>query len=136
MLKTISISLFVIMMGIAGSAFVQSSNLPKSVTKGKEVYAMYCMNCHMENGKGMTGVFPPLAKSDFLKKPPKALIENILNGQSGEVTVNGVKYNGQMVPHNFLTDEQIADVLNYINNSWGNKSATIFTPAQVKKLRH
>lgn len=89
----------------------------------------------MADGKGMEKVYPPIAKSDFLKRPSKDLINNILNGQSGEIKVNGHVYNTLMPAQNYLTDEQIADVLNYINNSWGNKKPVAFTPAQVKKLR-
>ena len=71
----------------------------------------------------------------YLAKPTKTLIENILNGQTGEIVVNGKKYNGQMLPYNYLTDEQIADVINYMKNTWGNQSATVVTPAMVKKIR-
>ncbi|MES2005228.1 MAG: cytochrome c [Bacteroidota bacterium] len=135
MLKSISVSIVLIAICLTGTAFVQAYSLPKSIEKGKEVYTTYCQNCHMADGKGTSGVFPPLAKSDYLKKPVKLMIDNILKGQTGEVTVNGVKYNGQMLPLNYLTDEQVADVLNYVYNSWGNKSATAVTPAQVKKAR-
>lgn len=121
---------------ICGSAFVQSYDLPKSVTRGKELYVTYCQNCHMEDGKGVAGAFPPLAKADFLKKQPvNSIITILLKGQSGEITVNGAKYNTPMMGLDYLTDEQVADILNYTYNSWGNKSAKAVTPAQVKKAR-
>ncbi len=120
---------------IVSSSFIQTYNLPKSIERGKDVYITFCVNCHMADGKGMEKVYPPIAKSDFLKRPSKDLINNILNGQSGEIKVNGHVYNTLMPAQNYLTDEQIADVLNYINNSWGNKKPVAFTPAQVKKLR-
>ena len=111
----------------------QDKNLQESMKRGKEVYALYCQNCHMENGQGMEGVNPPLAKTTYLKDAKKN-IGIILNGQTGEVVVNGKKYNAIMNPMNYLDDKQIADVLNYIRNSWGNKYP-IVTPAQVKAVR-
>lgn len=91
---------------------------------------------HAHNdGKGLSGAFPPLAKSDYLKRPSKDLIAVILKGQSGEIKVNGVVYNGMMPAQDYLSDEEIADVLNYINNSWGNKNLKPILPSQVKLLR-
>lgn len=135
MFKTIVFSCIILILMFSASAFVQAYSLPKSIERGKELYITYCQNCHMEDGKGMENVYPPVAKSDFLKRPAKDLIENILNGQSGEVKVNGVLYNAIMPAQNYLTDEQIADIINYVNNSWGNKNTVAVTPAQVKKLR-
>jgi mono/diheme cytochrome c family protein len=116
-------------------AFVQPANMTKSIAKGKTVYANNCMNCHMEDGKGLEGAFPPVAKSDYLKRAPKDLISVILKGQTGELKVNGVVYNGMMPAQDYLSDEEIADVLNYINNSWGNKNMKPILPSQVKLLR-
>ncbi len=116
-------------------AFMQPVSMAKSIANGKNVYANNCMNCHMEDGKGLEGAFPPIAKSDFLKRPPKDLINVVLKGQSGELKVNGVVYNGVMPAQDYLSDEEIADVLNYINNSWGNKNLKPILPSQVKQLR-
>lgn len=117
------------------TVMAQAYPLAKSVERGKELYTTHCQNCHMADGKGTAGVFPPLAKTDFLKKPAKAWIDLVLKGQMGEVTVNGEKYNGVMPAQNYLTDEQIADILNYARNSWGNKNPVAITPAQVAKAR-
>lgn len=116
-------------------AFVQPNNMAKSIANGKNVYTNNCMNCHMEDGKGLESAFPPIAKSDFLKRPSKDLINVVLKGQSGEIKVNGVLYNGIMPAQDYLSDEEIADVLNYINNSWGNKNLKPILPSQVKQLR-
>lgn len=113
--------------------FSQDKNLQESMKRGKEVYTLHCQNCHMENGQGMEGVNPPLAKTIYLRDTKKN-IGIILNGQSGEVVVNGKKYNAIMNPLNYLDDKEIADVLNYVRNSWGNKYP-IVTPAQVKTER-
>lgn len=120
--------------------FLLSSSMPQqdlkeSIKRGKEVYALNCQNCHMEDGKGAPDINPPLANADYLKTSADTLIEVILNGQSGEVAVNGIKYNAIMPSQEYLTDVQIADVLNYVRNSWGNKIPGAITPAMVKSLR-
>ena len=117
------------------SSFMPDPNLNESIKRGKEVYALYCQNCHMEDGKGMPEVNPPLAKADYIKKPTKTLITIVLKGQTGEVVVNGKKYNAIMQAQDYLTDIQIADVLNYSRNSWGNKIPGTITPAMVKAMR-
>ena len=135
MRRMMGITVLITVFFISGTAFVQTYSKKDSILKGKEVYSTFCQICHMADGKGQVGIYPPLAKADYLAKPAKNLINNIMNGQTGEIVVNGKKYNGQMLPHNFLTDEQIADVVNYMKNSWGNQSATVVTPAMVKKIR-
>lgn len=117
------------------SSFMPDQNLNESIKRGKEVYALYCQNCHMEDGKGTPEVNPPLAKADYMKKPAKILIGIVLKGQTGEVVVNGKKYNAIMQAQDYLTDIQIADVINYTRNSWGNKIPGTVTPAMVKALR-
>jgi len=118
----------------ACTAFFQEYDLPKSIERGKEVYTTFCMNCHLEDGSATPDIYPPLAKSDYLKKPADTLINIILEGQTGEIVVNDQKYDDEMLSQNYLSDEQIADVLNYVRNSWGNKMPAI-TPPQVKALR-
>ena len=135
MLRKTGFSICIVALAIAGSSFIQSFSLPKSMERGKDAYTTYCQNCHMVDGKGTPCAFPPLAKSEFLKKPVKAMIDNVLFGQNGETTVNGQKYNGAMPAQSYLTDDQIADILNYVRNSWGNRSTVAVTPAQVKKAR-
>lgn len=105
----------------------------QQTVKGKEVYLKVCVACHQTNGQGIPGAFPPLAKSDYLNKNTSRSIKNVLNGLSGPITVNGVKYNSAM-PNPNLTDQQVADVLTYVYNSWGNNK-TVITPAMVKAQR-
>jgi nitrite reductase (NO-forming) len=107
------------------SVFVaQESSLEESIKRGEIIYKKDCITCHMENGDGIPGVFPPLAKSDFLLEKPDESIAAIINGLSGEITVNGQTYFGQMEPVK-LSDQEIADVLNFARNSWGNKAEEI-----------
>lgn len=125
----------IVILGLISTAFIQKFDLPKSIERGKDVYTAYCQTCHMADGKGLTGAFPPLAKSDYLKVPESQLINIILKGQTGEITVNGNKYNVPMPAQNNLSDEQVSDVLNFVRNSWTNKAAVAITPIQVKKER-
>jgi mono/diheme cytochrome c family protein len=114
---------------------LQDGSPAESIKRGKEVYTNNCLSCHQESGAGIEGLYPPLAKSDYLMKDPKKSIGIILNGQTEEITVNGKKYSTPMPAQNYLTDEQIADVINYTTNSWGNKTKTIIKPEMVKAER-
>jgi mono/diheme cytochrome c family protein len=110
-----------------------SPELKASIAEGKLVYEDLCITCHMADGKGVTKAFPPLANSDYLKKNQKKSIAAVKNGMSGEITVNGVTYNSIMAPLG-LSDKEVADVVNYINNSWGNSYGKIVTVEQVAKI--
>ncbi len=87
----------------------------------------------MPNGKGVAKVFPPLADSDYLMNNRVLSIKAIKYGQNGEITVNGETYNTPMAQLG-LSNEEIADVMNYITNSWGNKNDTMITPEEVSKI--
>jgi nitrite reductase (NO-forming) len=117
------------------SAFQQKPafDLKASVARGKEIYVAQCLSCHMEEGQGLEEVYPPLAKSDYLMADKKRSIQQVLNGVSGEIKVNGKVYNLEMTGFE-LSDQEASDVLNYIRNSWGNKGAAV-TPEEVKALR-
>jgi nitrite reductase (NO-forming) len=133
MLKPNMIILGIVPM-LLGVAFTQTFNLPESIKRGKDLYVRECQNCHMENGEGLAGVYPPLAKADYMKKPSAHLIDVVLKGLEGEIVVNGEKYNSPMPAQAYISDEDTADILNYMRNSWGNKGPAI-TPAEVKKQR-
>ena len=108
-------------------------NLEIQMEKGQRVYLQNCSMCHQAQGEGIPSVFPPLAKSDFLVQDKARAIGLVLNGLSGPITVNGSKYDGVMPPV-ILNDEQVASVLTYVNQSWGNKGSVI-TQAEVKAVR-
>lgn len=112
----------------------QDDKLKKSMEAGKGVYNGICMACHLGEGQGIAGVFPPLAKSDYLMEDTDRAIKTLIKGMSGEVTVNGTKYN-QVMPPTGLDDQDIADVLNYVMNSWGNKAEDMVTKAKVAEVR-
>jgi len=100
---------------------------------GKEIFETTCFACHQSEGQGIPNAFPPLAKSDYLNADSKRAIKTILHGLSGEVTVNGKKFNSIMPAQN-LSDDEIANVMTYIYNSWGNNKTEV-TPEMVKAQR-
>ena len=112
----------------------QDNALKKSMEAGKGTYSAVCQACHMDSGQGIPTVFPPLAKSDYLMKDVDRSIEGLIKGLSGEIEVNGTKYN-QVMPASGLDDQDIADVLNYVMNTWGNKAKSTLTKAKVAKVR-
>lgn len=108
---------------------------PAQLSNGARVYRTLCLACHLPDGKGMTAVVPPLAGADFLFDDRERAIRIVLKGISGPITVNSVGYNGIMPPlEAVLSDRQIADVLTYVYNSWGNEGAA-FDPDFVATLR-
>jgi mono/diheme cytochrome c family protein len=112
----------------------QNTELQESIERGSEIYADFCVTCHMPSGEGVSGTFPPLAKSDYLMNNRQASIKGIKYGQSGEITVNGKTYNSAMAAMG-LSDDEVADVMNYITNSWGNKNDKMITEAEVSKIK-
>ena len=92
----------------------------EQVEAGKALFAGTCSACHQANGEGMAGVFPPLAKSDYLAADPKRVVGVVLHGLTGPVKVNGKDYNSVMPPMSQLTDDEVANISTYVLNSWGN----------------
>lgn len=111
----------------------KQGDLKASMQRGKEIYERNCISCHMNEGEGLTGIFPPLSKSDYMLTDKKRAIKQTLYGVSGEMTVNEVQYNGEMNRYD-LTDEQMSDLMNYIFNSFDNTGG-VTTPADVKSVR-
>ncbi|WP_282044060.1 c-type cytochrome [Winogradskyella flava] len=107
--------------------------LEASMERGKSIYNDMCITCHMADGKGVPKAFPPLASSDYLLEKQKESILGIKNGMSGEIMVNGITYNSVMAPLG-LADDEVADVMNYINNSWGNDYGEFLTPQEVTNV--
>lgn len=124
--------LLLILINIPG--FSQSNSLNASMERGKAIYTDFCLTCHLPNGQGVKNVYPPLAKSDYLLKNRNASIRGIKFGQQGEITVNGETFNSTMAPMG-LSDDEVADVMNYITNSWGNKNDVMVTETEVSKIK-
>ncbi|MBS1508544.1 MAG: nitrite reductase, copper-containing [Bacteroidetes bacterium] len=112
-------------------------NIPKTlderIARGKQIFAQSCIACHQAEGQGVPAAFPPLAKSDYFAKDVSKIINAVTNGLSGEVTVNGTKYNNIM-PKQVFSDEELSYVITYVLNNFGNKGGEV-KPEQVKAAR-
>jgi len=115
----------------------EDSTVVKEVVyvEGKKVYDLYCKACHMENGKGVPSMNPPLAQTDWVTGDKDRLIKVILNGMQEPIEINGETYQNVMASHAFLSDQQIADVLSYIRNNFGNEASEV-TAGEVATVRN
>ena len=104
------------------------------IKAGQQLFGGTCSVCHQANGEGLSGVFPPLAKSDYIAADPKRMIGTVLHGLTGKVVVNGKEYNSVMPPMNQLNDDEVANILTYVLNTWGNPGGNIAAD-EVKKVR-
>ncbi|MCO4763525.1 MAG: nitrite reductase, copper-containing [Myxococcales bacterium] len=114
-------------------AKVTSRTKDERMALGKRLYGSNCAACHQPGGAGLNSVFPPLAKSDYLMADADRAIGIIIRGKMGKITVNGKAYNGVM-PAVRMSDDDVASVLTYVRNSWGNSSDAI-KPADVARVR-
>jgi nitrite reductase (NO-forming) len=107
----------------------------QQIAAGKQLFTGTCSVCHQANGEGVAGVFPPLAKSDYLATQSKAQLIGIpANGLHGKVTVNGKEYDSVMPPMTQLTDDEMANILTFVLNSWDNPGGQI-SKEEVSKTR-
>lgn len=106
----------------------------QQVAAGQVLFKGTCSVCHQDSGQGIPDVFPPLAKSDYLNKDKQHAIAVVLNGLSGKVTVNGKTFDSVMPPMSQLNDDEVANILTYVLNSWGNDGGVI-TKEQVQAVR-
>ncbi len=105
-----------------------------STDNGKEVYADFCMQCHLADGKGDGKNSPPLDGSDWLTKKRTESIKAVKYGQTGEILVNGKKFKNAMPPMG-LSNQEVVDVMNYIMTSWSNKQAKPVTLKEVEAVK-
>ena len=122
---------------VVHAAEVASANAPtktERISNGEKLFTTNCAACHQANGKGLSGAFPPLAESDYFAKDPMKAVAAVLNGLSGPVTVNGTQYNAVMPNLAYMSDSDVADVVTYVVNSFGNKGGEI-NAAQVSAAR-
>jgi len=106
----------------------------KVMSSGQNLYVANCSACHQTDGAGMAGVFPPLAKSDYLMADKLRSIGVVLKGHSGKIQVNGQGYDGEMPAMSHLNNDQVAAILTYVRNSWGNKGDSV-SAEEVKAVR-
>lgn len=106
----------------------------KNMDNGRKVYDTYCMACHQADGSGVPRMNPPLTKTSYVLGDKKKLVQIVLKGMNEPIEIEGETYENVMSAHDFLTDQEVADVLTFVRNSFGNK-ASIVTPAEVKAQR-
>jgi mono/diheme cytochrome c family protein len=104
------------------------------MANGKKIYGQYCLACHMADGGGVPNMNPPLIKTSYVLGEKIRLINVILNGLATGEEIDGETYTNVMPAHNFLKDQEIADVLSFVRNSFGNKAGGI-SAAEVKGVR-
>jgi nitrite reductase (NO-forming) len=115
-------------------AAIPERALAERLDLGKILYERNCAACHLQNGEGLANAFPPLANSDYLMARKDKGAGIILHGLSGKITVNGKEYDGVM-PQMQLNDDEVASILTYVRNSWGNKDG-LLSAAEVNKARN
>ncbi len=102
---------------------------------GRRVYTRLCQSCHQQDGAGVPGAFPPLGGSDWVIGIPERPVYIVLQGFQGEIVREGVPYNAVMPGFGrLLSDEEVASVVTYIRNSFGNEAPEVL-PEEVAEMR-
>lgn len=126
--------IYFLIVGVVTTFIFQEKTKEDSFIDGQEIYHDFCVQCHLTSGKGVSGVFPPLKASDYLMKNIENSIAGIKYGLRGKIKVNDEIYDGVMVNQG-LENEEIADVMNYILNEWGNSFEKQITTQQVIEIK-
>ena len=121
---------YLLIVGGTTALLYQEKTKEESIVAGEEIYQDFCLQCHLTTGAGVSGVFPPLKNSDYLMNNIDKSIAGIKFGLKGEIVVNDEIYDGVMAKQG-LDNEEIADVMNYILNQWGNSYDAQITNQQV-----
>ncbi len=111
----------------------RASDASAQVEADEQLYEIYCGVCHGSDGEGVERAFPPLVESRFLLENPERTVDIILHGLLDPIRVDEF-YEGAMPPVDYLSDEQVAAIMNYVLNAWGHDGGTV-TPEQVEERR-
>ena len=125
---------YLLIVGGTTASLYQEKTKEESILAGGEIYQDFCLQCHLTTGAGVSGVFPPLKDSDYLMNNIDKSIAGIKFGLKGEIVVNDEIYDGVMAKQG-LDNEEIADVMNYILNQWGNSYDAQITNQQVSEVQ-
>lgn len=109
-------------------------SMAASMANGQKVYLQYCLSCHQMDGGGVPNMNPPLVKTTYVLGDKVRLIKIVLNGFAQNVDIDGQSYSNTMPPQNMLKEQEIADVLTYVRNSFTNKASAVKV-AEVKAVR-
>ena len=141
----LAVSFFIFWSGSPLSIFSERSETPSQTIakkspqdiadlEGEKLYMKYCLTCHQKDGSGVPNMFPQIKKSDWVNGDKERLIKLLLNGLKGEIEVNGELFSQVMPQQNYLTDVQIALVLTYIRQNFGNDASAV-KPEEVTTIR-
>jgi mono/diheme cytochrome c family protein len=108
--------------------------LTASLTRGAVVYKNVCITCHMADGGGVPNMNPPLTKTEYVLGDKARLAHIVLAGLAEPIEIDGNDYKQHMPAQAYLTDQQVADVLTYVRNNFGNKASAVQV-AEVKAVR-
>jgi len=125
---------------VSSTVLAEDFDLKASVTRGQPFYMQTCIACHQPTGMGLPGAFPPLGGSEYVNGSPKRMIAMMLKGMAGPLTVKGITYNNIMIALDtqfpiYKDDAKVADVVNYVRNSFSNTNTEAATPAMVAEVR-
>jgi mono/diheme cytochrome c family protein len=130
----------VVTLAVPFAAQAEEFDLKASITRGQPLYMQTCFACHQMTGMGLPGAFPPLAGSEYVTGSPRRMVAMMLKGLQGPLTVKGTTYNNVMIALDMQfpvlkDDAKVADVVNYVRNSFGNTTTETVTPALVTEVR-
>lgn len=111
-----------------------STSLKSSLARGETIYKKICLTCHQVDGSGVPNLNPPLIQTKWVLGSKTILVKQVVKGSNGTVEIDGDTFRNTMPPQPKLTDQEIADVLTYVRNSFGNKTSQV-SPAEVKSIR-
>ena len=134
-LKFLALASLVTTVAVAAETAKPAAPNADTMKRGQAAYTKgMCVACHQPTGAGLPPAFPPLAGSEWVAKSTSIAIRNILHGMQGPVVVKGVTYNGVMPAVTTLNDQEIADVVTFVSNSWGN-TGPVVTEAEVAAIK-
>jgi len=125
---------FLVLFFISTALLLKAQSLKASMDRGQKVYEKVCLSCHMADGGGVPHLNPPLSQTSYVLGDKSKIIYIVLHGMTDRIPIEDEYYSNNMAAHTDLNDQQIADVLTYVRNSFGNK-ATAVTVADVKAVR-
>ena len=113
----------------------KAQSLKISMDRGQKVYEKVCLSCHMADGGGVPHLNPPLSQTSYVLGDKSKIIYIVLTGMTDRIPIDDEFYSNNMASHKDLSDQQIADVLTYVRNNFGNKASAV-TAAEVKAVRN
>lgn len=111
--------------GCGGEASEGNAPQTKQMAQGRQVYQRQCLTCHQANGKGISGIYPTLHQTRWSEGDKGRLIRLVLHGMEGPIEVKGQSYDQLMQPHSYLTNEEIAAVLTFVRQNFGNDASAV-----------